>query len=258
MKHGFYLMHRGWMDNPVFKREAFTDREAWLWMIEQSSFEPHKIRYHSKMIEVGRGQIPTSYRNLKDKFGWGNERVKRFLSLLESEQMVTLQTGTGFLIITICNYDKYQNTLTKAGTVSGTMSGTVAGTMSGTNIIKGKKRDKEITDDDLTGVKEIFSWIESFFNSSTPLTIAPIESWLNWGAEFESDIKPVCEHWFRKNPKKHLRSLQWLDEDIAKSIRQRNKPIPEINLTTQKGAKNYGKPTTKEITEQALRELGVY
>lgn len=128
---GFYLMHRGWMNNPVFSDEKFTERMAWLWMIEKASFEPHKIRYYNEMIEVVRGQIPTSYRKLKEAWKWSNDRVRGFLKILEDEKMIDRKIGTGFLVITICNYNEYQF---GTGTPSGTGAGTGAGTTSGTNI----------------------------------------------------------------------------------------------------------------------------
>jgi len=86
------------------------------------------------------------------------------------------------------------------------------------------------TADDETKKKarEIFNWCESFFGSCNPLVLAPIYSWLSWGADFEMDIQPICERWLKKNPKKPIKSLSWLDDDIARSIVQRNKPQPEI------------------------------
>ncbi len=140
-------MHRGWMDNPVFKREAFTDAQAWIWLIEQASYQPHKIRYGNKIIEVGRGQVPTSYRNLKETFRWGSQRIAAYLAILEQDGMLERKTGTGFLVITICNYEKYQRPLINMGTQPGTPPGTVSGTQPGTNINKGERKENKNTYD---------------------------------------------------------------------------------------------------------------
>lgn len=199
----FYLMHRGWMDNPVFRKEKFTDREAWQWLIQEASFEPHKIRYGNKMIEVTRGQIPTSYRILKDKFQWSNDRLRHFLILLQSESMVTLEIGTGFLIVTICNYNKYQLPLTKTGTPNGTLSGTHAGTPNGTNIIKGKELNElnktttasaeqkkvVVFSDDFYG--NCFQLITETFPGLMAKNSLPIQQWKQLGADFEEHVKPA-------------------------------------------------------------------
>lgn len=136
---GYFFMQRGWMDSPVFddcNDHPFNERLAWIWLIEQACFEPHRTRYKSKMIEVNTGQVPTSYRRLQTAWGWGAGKVQRFLSLLESDGMIGTETERGFLIITICNYAKYQRKEDTSGTPMDTETerGRNAG---GTNINKG-------------------------------------------------------------------------------------------------------------------------
>lgn len=86
------------------------------------------------------------------------------------------------------------------------------------------------TDDDYTQVHDIFTSLEKIINSPTPLFSAPIQAWLNWGADYNQDILPVAERWKKKNPKKAMNSLEWLNDDIAKSIQQRSKPMPEVTV----------------------------
>lgn len=147
MSGGYILLHRSVFDSERFAEEPFTEREAWIWMLAQASYQPHKIRYYSKMITVGRGEVPTSLRRLSEKWRWSVNRVVRFLTLLESEFMISKKTNTGFIVITICNYDKYQsmliNTDTPSNTPTDTPSNTGSNTRSDTNIKKGQRKDKE-------------------------------------------------------------------------------------------------------------------
>ncbi len=131
------------MDNPAFREEPFCERMAWLWLIQEASFEPHKIRYKNKMIEVGIGQVPISYRRLVDKWKWGIHRIRNFLDLLESEQMITRQTATGFLIITVCNYQKYQKPSKISTTPTATLTATLTTTPTATNINNTKELKEE-------------------------------------------------------------------------------------------------------------------
>jgi hypothetical protein len=139
----FYLLHRGWMENEVFSDEPFCDRLAWLWLIQEASFEPHRIRYKNEMVDVGIGQVPTSYRRLVEKWKWGIHRVRNFLLLLESEQMITRQTATGFLIITVSNYEKYQKPSKLPTTQTATPTATLPTTQTATNIKNIKNLNKE-------------------------------------------------------------------------------------------------------------------
>lgn len=228
--NGFYLMHRGWQDNPIFKSEPYTEREAWEWLIAEASFEPHKIRYKSKMISVDRGQVPTSYRNLAAKFKWGNERVKRFISLLKSECMIATETGAGFLVVTISNYEKYQKPEKKAGTQTGTLPGTLAGT----NIKKPIKDVVEIPRETFIRISEAVQNLMA----GRILNTQRVHAWLEQGASEElilETLKVVMAQRGHSPPN----TLNYFDQPIADAIAAKNNPLPlgKINGSSKQ---NYG------------------
>lgn len=143
---GYYYMQRGWQENPIFKDEPYTEREAWEWLIANAAWENHRVRSGRGMVLIKRGETPTSYRKLSEKWGWGVNRVRGFIHLLEKERMIVTGTDTGFLIVTICNYDKYQDKRKKSDTQIDTPTDTQADTPTDTNIRKGKGKDKGIYD----------------------------------------------------------------------------------------------------------------
>lgn len=142
---GWYIMTRGWAENPVFAKEPFCERMAWIWMIERASFEPHTMRLRgtTKMVAVNRGQLVTANRVLAETFGWSVNRVRNFTTLLKNEGMIDTQADTHYTIITICNYDKYQVPLTKSDTPTITQPDTPSDTPSDTRIINLKNLKKE-------------------------------------------------------------------------------------------------------------------
>lgn len=101
--------------------------------------------------------------------------------------------------------------------------------------------------------KEIYDWLNDLFQPAWPLIMAPVYAWLEWGADFDADIKPVAERHRRKKPDKPPRSLSWLDEDIARSIAQRNKAKPEV--TQHESANNH--PTTSNQKKRSLGGFGI-
>lgn len=121
---GFYLMHRGWMDNPVFKAEPFTEREAWEWIISHAAYVDTVHRIGSSVVEIRRGQIAVTMRELADEWSWSKSRVFRVLKTFENADMIGTQTGTGMertkTIITVCNYEYYQVCSDRDGTQTGT------------------------------------------------------------------------------------------------------------------------------------------
>jgi hypothetical protein len=132
MTGGFYCMHRGWMDHPVFASASYTDREAWLHLIETAAFVTSRIRRSGHMSTIARGQVATSYRALANSLGWSVNRVVRYLRLLSEEKMILCDTATGHLLITICNYDAYQIPLSNSNTAEDTSMDTPPNTLTET------------------------------------------------------------------------------------------------------------------------------
>lgn len=121
---GYICLHRGWRDSEVFADEALTEREAWVWLLEKAAWKPC-VRRNAKgeRVEIGRGQFHTSLRTLGEAWGWGKNKVSRYLERLEEHDMIGTVAGQSGCIISICNYSKYQN----VGDSQADDGGTVAG-----------------------------------------------------------------------------------------------------------------------------------
>ncbi|HEX8413433.1 MAG TPA: hypothetical protein VF637_06040, partial [Sphingomicrobium sp.] len=74
---GWYIMHRGWMDS--FKPEPFTEREAFLWSIEQAAIKNHDQWFNGLRVPVTRGEFATSLRLMAEAFSWSVKRVRGFM-----------------------------------------------------------------------------------------------------------------------------------------------------------------------------------
>lgn len=103
---GFYLMHRDWMDNRVFARDAYCRRTAWVWMIEHAAWKDG-TRQNGKLVL--RGQLYVSYRYLAQAWGWSKSAVRRWIVAASDADMIRIDADTLACTITICNYDKYQS-----------------------------------------------------------------------------------------------------------------------------------------------------
>ena len=115
----FYAMHRGWMKSPVFKKEPYTEREAWEWIISETSYLPREVSIKGQAILLSIGQLSHSVRFMSDKWGWTKSKVSRYLKKLEKWKMIEIKTDAGQSVITVCNYKKYQKMGIKVGTGAG-------------------------------------------------------------------------------------------------------------------------------------------
>lgn len=72
------------------------------------------------MVTVKRGQLLTSYRQMSDRTGVPIKTLRVLIGKLQDEDAIGTDMGTGRLLITICNYDKYQADAGAKGTAKGT------------------------------------------------------------------------------------------------------------------------------------------
>jgi hypothetical protein len=106
---GYFYLQRGLFEHPLFQsKAAFSERESWIWLIEKTNFEDGIYRFKSSVFSLKRGQYAGSYRSLAKSFNWSTDRVIRVIKLWFNQQMVELDTRHGFVLITLCNYEKYQ------------------------------------------------------------------------------------------------------------------------------------------------------
>lgn len=105
---GFYLMHRGWQDHPVFRGEAFSRRDAFVWLIEEAAFVERRVAAPKGEVRLARGQLCASLRFMAKAWKWDEPRVRRFIASLQKAQIIDASTDAGQTVITICNYDVYQ------------------------------------------------------------------------------------------------------------------------------------------------------
>lgn len=111
-ERGFVSVDRGVFDHPMFAPEPFSEREAWLWMIAEAAWKPMMVRAGRAVLQIDRGQIACSLRFLATRWKWPETTVRRFLSRLAAggdDALVVIDAAQSVTRITICNYDKYQN-----------------------------------------------------------------------------------------------------------------------------------------------------
>ncbi|HCU64572.1 MAG TPA: hypothetical protein DF774_02300 [Rheinheimera sp.] len=105
---GWIKLHRSLKDHFLFDFNEPDKALAWIDLLLSASFEDCKVHVKGRVINVSRGQFVVSQVTLQKRWGMSQNKVKRFLNLLENEGMVNVQTNDATTIITICNYDSYQ------------------------------------------------------------------------------------------------------------------------------------------------------
>jgi hypothetical protein len=103
---GWIKIHREITDHWIFQ-----DAEKFKWWIDllmMASHEDVKKIIGSQLTELKRGQLIASNSFLSERWKTSESSVRRYLGLLESDNMVVRCTNRKITIITICNYERYQ------------------------------------------------------------------------------------------------------------------------------------------------------
>jgi hypothetical protein len=106
---GTVNISRAIFEHGMFKNEPLTEREAWVWLIMQARWKACSYRAGDYVVSLARGQLAASVRFMAGAWQWTAARVQRFIERLKKMEMIRTKTDTGVSIITICNYDKFQN-----------------------------------------------------------------------------------------------------------------------------------------------------
>ena len=73
-----------------------------------ANHKDNKFLLGNELVEVERGSFITSEVKLSDRWGWSRSKVRGFLKLLESDEMLVRKSDKKKTTLTIVNYNDYQ------------------------------------------------------------------------------------------------------------------------------------------------------
>lgn len=97
------------MDNPLYKQKRkFSKFEAWIDILLSVNHREGKVLIDYSVETVKRGEFITSEVKLANKWNWDRKTVRKFLTLLQQEEMILKNSTKRWTSITVINWDKYQ------------------------------------------------------------------------------------------------------------------------------------------------------
>tara|TARA_R110001599_G_scaffold6466_2_gene31720 strand:+ start:746 stop:1519 length:774 start_codon:yes stop_codon:yes gene_type:complete len=106
---GWISLHRQVQDHWLWKEKRELSKfEAWTDILLNVNHSEARVVIKNTVYNIGRGESVMSLKNWADRWNWSRSRVKRFLSLLEKDEMIRMKSDTNTTHLTICKYDSYQ------------------------------------------------------------------------------------------------------------------------------------------------------
>lgn len=137
MGEGWIKLHRKVKEHWLYQERPFDRYHAWDDIMLSVNHEQKQFLHGNKLLTVKPGQVVTSLRKLGERWGWNQEKVRRFLNLLVSDGMIDIRCDTTMTVITIENWSFYQSSDTE---VCHDRDTTVTQTVTNKNV-KNEKKD---------------------------------------------------------------------------------------------------------------------
>lgn len=138
---GWVKLWREQFSHEISERKPWCDGYAWSYLYSQANHKPGIVNFRNQYIPVERGQFITSKQKLQRTFGWSKKRTNSFLTSLEVGGMSTNRGTNRYLLITICNYDKFQSNEEEKEPTEGLTEGPTESRQRATN--KNDKNEKK-------------------------------------------------------------------------------------------------------------------
>lgn len=109
MECGWISIHRKIKDHWVWNEKPFSKGQAWIDILLMANHADKKILLGNELIEVKRGSFITSEKKLMENWGWGKEKVRKFLQVLQDDGMIEKKSDHKKTTINVVNYGFFQD-----------------------------------------------------------------------------------------------------------------------------------------------------
>ena len=103
---GWLKLYRSILDSAVFQDAEVL--KVWIWLICNVAFEQHDTICYGKVITIKPGQIATGRKKIAQCTDLNENKVYRALAALKSLGNIEIKATNKYSIITVVNWDKYQ------------------------------------------------------------------------------------------------------------------------------------------------------
>jgi len=105
---GWIQLHRKLLDNPIFKNHKLL--QTFLYCLLRASHKEYDILIGEAIVHLKKGELATGRKAISAATGLTEQNVRTSLSKLETLSILTINPTTKYSIISISNWDSYQQT----------------------------------------------------------------------------------------------------------------------------------------------------
>jgi len=143
---GYIKLYRQLLSSSIFASQIGL--KIWIWCLLKANFKTKfvsiKIGRGESVVEVGRGSFIFGRFVAEDELNIDGSTIYKWIKKLEVEEMIIINSNSHYSIITICNYDSYQQGGgDEVATIQQPSSNQVATIQQPSNTTKNEKKDNK-------------------------------------------------------------------------------------------------------------------
>lgn len=104
---GWIKIHRKILDNPIICKDS-DYLSVWIYLLLNATHKEIPALFKGKKIMLQKGQLITGRKSISNQLKISESKIYRIINDFKSEQQIEQQTSNQNSLITILNWDKYQ------------------------------------------------------------------------------------------------------------------------------------------------------
>lgn len=181
---GYYLKARCIQNSKIASSPPYV-REIWDWLLKEANHTDGKYRHYT----IKRGQLFRTYKEIREGLAWyvgyrkcmyNENHTKKAMKALREYRMIDSTKELGGVLITICNYDKYQSPKNYERTNESTIESTTKEPMKNQGIPDNNKNDKNDNEETLKTIVDFSEENFNIFYEAYPKHVVPKEALKSW------------------------------------------------------------------------------
>lgn len=201
---------------------------VWLWLLDNAAWKDTKHDIQGASADVFRGSVCASLRHISEQTGVGLQRVRTAIKRFSDENMIDTKLTHGKSMISLCNFDKYQNPNNAANTLPTQQQHTA-----NTQKKQGNKETREYTSSGDDGFENFWSNVPRKIGKgaarkayATAIKKTTPDKLLD-GMKRHSAAMKGKDPQFIPHPSTWLSGERWLDEVVTDTRQWHEKPEAE-------------------------------
>ena len=104
---GWIKLYRETLDNPTVMKDG-DHLAVWVWLLMNATSKKKPVRFGGEQIYLKPGELTTGRKKIASALRISEYKVQRILSMFENAQQIAQRTDRQCRLITILNWNKYQ------------------------------------------------------------------------------------------------------------------------------------------------------